>query len=287
MKNERECMAVRKIILASLADNHDFVRKIFGNDFYKRSIEDTLRTEEVLEANVTLMKCLYGEEVTGLLLRRDVAALNNLYKPEREMNVEFKSYKKEEIGLVLIRPESYEYIDDYREWIYANGMEIVAEVETTLNFMEYWNMYFAELMDYEARHDFPTRTLNYINHKLMAIIVRKPFVSGDTVSDFLTFKKGKQGIYMQGTLRGEIAYNAFEKFVEDDGRGLVREARIELDPIGMYRKLAREEIESDYAHRCASLPILFYAGQCVHVPNQDELMKHLHILLKDKFYSIL
>lgn len=278
---------MRKIILTSLADNHDFVRKIFGNDFYRRSLEDSLNTEEVLEANVVLMKQLYGEEITGLLLNRNVARLNKVYGFKQNMQMEFAKYKKEEIGLILIRPESYEIIDEYRKWIYDHKLEIVAEIETTLSFMEYWNMYFSELMDYEARHDFPTRTQNYINRKLKAIIVRKAVSNQETMSDFLTMKKGKQGLYIPGTLRGEVAYNVFEKYTEDKGRGLIRNVRIELDPIGMYRKLAREEIESDYAHRCATLPILFYAGQCVHVPNQSELVKHLRILLKDDFNMIL
>lgn len=51
------------------------------------------------------------------------------------------------------------------------------------------------------------------------------------------------------------------------------EANITLDPIGMYRVITRELIDYDKAHEIAELPLLFYAGQAVHTPDDDEIEK--------------
>lgn len=274
---------MNKVFFDSLAINHDLVRNIFGLDFYLKSLNDTLSVEDVIEANKVLMLYMYGEEITNLIFKCDVEAINKIKDKHVTLQDIPDKLDLKRYGVLLIRPEVYGLISKYEEWICKNGLKIVSCVETSINYLEYWDMYFANLINYKFRYDSSTRAFNYVNRTLMLIIVEFKNNESGIVNDLLVKNKGKPGLYEVGSLRGEIAYNAFQEFVTDGGKNFLERARIELDPIGMYRKLSREEITFDAYHREVDLPILFYATPAVHVPDTAELSKHVAILLKNNF----
>lgn len=271
-------------------ENSQKIYNLLGADYLKQSAQDTLTTDQVLEANDALSDDLYGTTVSNLVKTRSfqsldklsVKALESVSVPESSID----ATNTNQIGLVVIRPEATGLADKSRELLVNNGLRILLEKTTRINFKQYWSLYSAGLRDPESRYDFPTRTLNYIN-KDVQILISSGRVDGEnneSISDFITDKlKGRQGAFSENTLRGHIAYNALKHLVNIDNKSFVTpEANIALDPIGAYRQLVRGKIESDRMHATAQNPLLFYAGQSMHVPDNDEIRRDIRILLSEE-----
>ena len=50
-----------------------------------------------------------------------------------------------------------------------------------------------------------------------------------------------------------------------------------LDPIGMYRKIARGELWCDNDNKKSNQIVTFYTGLSVHIPDEKEAQKHKKI----------
>ena len=163
------------------------------------------------------------------------------------------------------------------------------EKDITINFEKYWMLYHEGMLmglkNNDPLIDFPTRTFNYINNKCHLFIVSNN-IFDLAVSDYIFKYKGKHGNYTKNTLRGDITYNILKPYVID-GKTLTKNSNIPLDPIGLYRLLVRNQLDSDGWHNKVDLPILFYVGQGVHIPSRSEINKDLNVLCDDDDIKLL
>ena len=269
--------------------NKEAVAKLFGSDFLKRSVGDCLRTEEVAEANYILAEALYGTKVAALVWRQELELLDEMHQRHLcELHAQKDTANKvdfDRLGLVLVRPEISQITQRCMELISANGLEIVEHRRITIDFKQYWALYHHGLSEREALSDFPTRTLNYIEKEChLLLLYGDPANFGvQSISEYLGTKlKGRQGRYAPRTLRGDVAFCHLHSFITSDERGTFMEyANLALDPIGAYRHLARGLTRSDGSHTTADSPLLFYAGQGVHIPNRGEIESDLRILCSE------
>lgn len=273
--------------------NAEITDKLFGRDYTEASADDRVTTDQVLEANEMLGTFLYGDEVAGLLRRnarqkldaQRIEIIESVALPKRLL----KGLNLDRLGIVVVRPEALDLADESKELLVANGFTPLIDKTVQINFSQYWSLYGPGLTDPDARYDFPTRTLNYINKDLRVLAVTgKPKELGtESVSDFITDKlKGRQGSFSANTMRGDIAYMTLRKLVSPVGDTFVNPLHaLALDPIGAYRKLVRNDIPSDRMHMSADCPLLFYAGQSMHVPNSTEIGLDSRLLLTEEEIS--
>ena len=179
-------------------------------------------------------------------------------------------------GLIVIRPEALWFEKEILKWLEERKIMIIDSYYTSIDFWLHWYLYFMNLYGFEDRCDFPTRILNYNNQKLHAFIVKfSPDAARENeIKKYLADTKGISGLFQKGSLRGEVAYNAFQKVIINCGKSLIREARIALDPIGIYRKISVGDLWCDNDCQKSKQPILFYSGLSVHIPDFKEYHKH-------------
>lgn len=282
--------------LGSLAErNSQILTSLLGDQYIKHSYDDSLSTDTFHQANEELSTQLYGAEVASLVRSGDIQGLDAM-----QVDVMGSTLASEEllepitlsrIGLVVIRPELLGLADECAHLLERAELQVIFDKTSRIDFKQYWSLYGAGLRDPESRHDFPTRTLNYIGHDIRLFVVSADVgnLSKPTVSDYITRElKGRQGSYSAGTLRGGLAYLALRELVTIDGRGFVSgTANMALDPIGAYRHLVRGDVESDRMHDAADTPILFYAGQAIHVPTNAELGRDLRVFCNDDELSLI
>lgn len=275
-----------------LESNYKKVESLFGKQFLEASFEDVLKSKNVLEKNEELAEFVYGKEIYNLIKDKNLDKLSlkhdellySLYNKKISQDMDL-----DKIGAILVRPETLGNISTYKKFLKKIGLNIIFEKRMNLNFEQYWMLYH-EGMVMGISHDdplidFPTRTFNYINNDCHLFIVTSEKLI-ESVSDYLFKYKGFHGNYSANTLRGDVTYNTLKPYVID-GKHLKKEANVPLDPIGVYRKLVRGEIPSDGAHLRVSLPILFYSGQGVHIPNRREIEKDLNVLCDSQEIKIL
>lgn len=267
--------------------NKAVVDDILGTEYVEHSYEDILKVHEFIDGNEALAEHLYGNEIADLVKRHKQARLDKLQSevveavsaPESSLN-ELDTSK---LGVIVIRPEAIELVDQTRILLEQSGLGVVLDKHTKINFEQYWSLYGPGLRDPDSKYDFPTRTLNYMNRNIHILVVTANPDSLDTtpVSDYITNElKGRQGSYTPNTIRGDIAYTALRRLVNIDSTGFLdRSTNMALDPIGAYRQLVRGHVASDRLHSTADSPILFYAGQSMHVPNNEEIGRDLRVLL--------
>jgi hypothetical protein len=268
--------------------NSKILSGLYGPDFIERSISGRLSAKETIEANSVLSDEIYGVAISSLIRNREYGKLlsmrDEIIEPILSPESDLGALDLSRIGLVLIRPELLDQSTDCKDLILNKGLDILFSKTVRVNLSQYFALYPHGIAVPETYYDFPTRTLNYINHESELIVVcnRLNFNSSDnlTVSDFLSNNlKGTQGIYKPGTLRGEIAFNAINASIDKSGNNIIcPNAAVALDPIGAYRHLVDGSIPSNGVHNSVEVPLLFYAGQGVHIPRRDEIKRDLEIL---------
>jgi hypothetical protein len=265
--------------------NTQVVESLYGAGFVEASRYDALDPKAVVEANHALAEFLYGSEVARLVRERDAGRLNEIHAANLEELLAPEALLDEvnldSLGAILVRPEIAQSVEQCIDLVDRNGLMVAYDKPVQVDFTGYWNLYHHGLVDPESYSDFPTRTLNYIHKPCHLIVVARCGMmnSGLSVSDMLTRDlKGRQGTFSAGTLRGDIAFRALSRFVQDDNQSFTTKANTALDPIGAYRHLVRGNIPSDCAHETADSPLLFYAGQGVHIPNSTEISRDLRVL---------
>lgn len=231
---------------------------------------------------------MYGTEVAGLVRNRSIKKLTDLvyliYEQFSDRREIVKSLELNKLGMVLIRPEAIGFSDKYELMLDFLGLKVIFKKTVQLDFSQYWALYHHGLICPDAEYDFPTRTMNYINKNCKLLILYSNNENLYPLADYITSIKGKQGVYNRGTLRGDIAFNELKSIIsnEDKNSFLYPEYNLYFDPIGMCRHLVRGNIDSDEAHKIADIPLLFYTGQAVHVPNSNEILNDLSVLCSEK-----
>jgi hypothetical protein len=123
-------------------------------------------------------------------------------------------------------------------------------------------------------YDFPTRTLVYTHGESKILILHK---KQDNLQDHLNSElKGSAGIRSeQPTLRGTVILNGFEE-IKKTKKELFYDS---IDPLGMYRAITSKKIGSPDPFISCEDPVLYYAGQGIHLPESHELATNLGVLL--------
>lgn len=270
--------------------NSAIVNDLFGRDFAEASGDDALSAGVVMDANHTLADYLYGTEIAAMIRAKKITSLDAMSEENLEAvtqsNPDISRIDSSQVGIVLVRPEAAEIADDYHAMLAGKKLQIVYSKNTSVNFSQYWGMYHHGLIHPDSYQDFPTRTLNYVDKPLHLIVVTATdeTLQGKSVSEYLYSFKGKQGMLEQGTLRGDLGFTALRACLDPThtDRFVATTFAIGLDPIGSYRHLVRGDIPSDGMHDTADVPLLFYAGQSVHVPDDTEVKRDLSILCSDE-----
>lgn len=270
--------------------NSNLVNDLFGQEYVEASGNDTLSKQTVIEANHTLADHLYGVEIAVLVRARQTAKLNAMYEDTlatvTQSNPNVAKIDSRKMGIVLIRPEVTEIANEYHAMLATKNLQTVYSKDAAISFEQYWGMYHHGLIHPDSYQDFPTRTLNYVTKPLHLIVLTATdeVLQGKSVSEYLHSFKGNQGTPKQGTLRGGLAFTALAACLDMThvNSFASKTFAVGLDPIGSYRKLVRGNIPSDEMHNTAKIPLLFYAGQGVHVPDDAELMRDLSILCSEE-----
>lgn len=274
---------MNKVPYYALMKNMEKVKLYFGSEFLEKSYFDKLTVEDSLNANNQLMDIVYGKNVSELIKKREYEEVKKQYLAMYKSIIQPKELldglDMDKIGIVLIRPETLGLSEQYKHLLQLKGLEIVLEKNLIISFEQYWILYQHGLIHYDCRYDFPTRTFNYAGNecKLLVVTPTKELNLSENTSDYLKKIKGKHGRYTEGTLRGDIAFNGLKDYVTQNNT-FTPEANIILDPIGMYRVITREMVDYDRAHEIADLPLLFYAGQAIHTPDDDEIERDFRTL---------
>lgn len=264
----------------SLYNNYDKIRKILGTCFLDKSYNDDLSVNDFLIANNVISEYCYGKEISQFLQSRDIYRIKEVYNSYLD-SLDLNTYAKEEfddVGLVLVRPECYMIKDKFKTFLRINGYDILHESSIRINFKQYLLLYYDSFILDSTFYDFPSRTFNYIDNDCYLFVVKKTTYN-KSVSDCLCKLKGIQGIYRQGTMRGDLGFCFLKQNIEN--YKFLSDAVIPLDPIGSARMLVRNKIYHDKSHEVSDIPLLYYCGQTVHVPNGNEIKKDLITLCND------
>lgn len=264
----------------SLNNNYQKVKKVLGKEYLEKSQKDDLKIEEFLDANYKIGSFCYGEEVNRLLWERRTDLIYYLYKDYLDhLNLDkFQEINFSKIGLILVRPEVYYYRDQYKKFLEKRNLEVLFEKKISIDIRQYLLLYYDSFILADTIYDFPSRTLNYIDNDSYLYVVTSRGI--DNVANYLFSIKGKQGKFEIGTLRGDVSYRLLKDNVHDGS--FIKEAIIPLDPIGAGRMLTRNLIPHDGSHNISDIPLLFYAGQSVHVPNFEEIKRDIATLCNEK-----
>lgn len=264
----------------SLQENYTKIKELLGIKFLIKSYQDQLSVDDFLFANNLLGDVCYGTEINRYLANKKMKSIEDIYYSYLESlnlnnynNIDFNN-----IGLILVRPECFVNREEYKKFLEKKGLEVLYEKRIQLNFRQYLLLYYYSFILEDTIYDFPSRTFNYINNDSYLLIVKEK--SKRNVADYLCSIKGRQGRFEPGTLRGDIAYNFLKSNVVD-GK-LIKNAIIPLDPIGTARMLTRNKVWHDGSHMASDIPILFYCGQAVHVPNGKEIKRDLITLCNEE-----
>jgi hypothetical protein len=180
--------------------NEAFIDNNFGRIFVERSMADDLPLEKVLEANDKLAGILYGRHIKKIIEDKDSEGLASLYKRSLDalnQNTEIlDDVDLSKIGIVVVRPESMDELSACVQLLNDFGLSIIYDKSTYVSFDEYFMMYKHGLVDWNSTHDFPTRTLNYINKKLKVMVVTNRFDTLVSVSDYLTSELKVNRVYL-------------------------------------------------------------------------------------------
>lgn len=269
-----------------LEENYSKILRIFGRDFLEKSIQDELTVNDSLEANNYLMDVMYGKEVADLIRKRNYEAVKELYLSIYHKKVLPRELIQDininNIGIIMVRPETMGLCDKYEEMIKSKGLQIIFDKTLSVDFEQYWILYQHGLIHYDCRYDFPTRTFNYVYNdcKLFVVATDETKNIEGSISDYIMSFKGKHGRYTPNTLRGDIAYTGLKNYIIGENT-FTESVNIVLDPIGMYRAITRGKIDYDRAHEVATIPLLFYAGQAVHTPEDDEIERDFRTLFTE------
>ncbi len=237
--------------------------------------------EELLAYNEQVAKILYGPRILDLFKQGQYKEIEALAKVSTDRLVEPQKHllggiDLSELAMLLVRPEARFLTDDIKRFLREQEYEIVLEHPLVVDLKKYWAMYNPGFMK-SALEDFPTRTLVYTHGESKIMILHKEQAGlQDHLVDEL---KGEAGVPSEKpTLRGTVVLSGLEAAKAQDEEIFYNS----IDPLGMYRAITSGKIRSvDPYGECAD-PVLYYAGQGVHIPDGHELATNMGGLLKEE-----
>jgi hypothetical protein len=147
------------------------------------------------------------------------------------------------IGMILVRPDMVHvtakfesYVSDRFELLYKSN--IVMDIDT------YWHMYSHDLYRRETMHSRLTRAALYIGSECCLFVFRdNADVSDVKTTDYVhETLRGSQGVYKNGTLRGDIVYHsAIELGLHKLDNNTDPLVALAVDPFGAYQTLANQQ----------------------------------------------
>lgn len=266
----------------SLEDLHENIsvkiQNIFGKQFLELAKAGRISAEESINANVILANALYSNQLLDSILIHNIKAFEDLSDDNLQQFVSnnksalSKFLESSGVQLLIVRPEMYHLHQKIGNFLEKEGLDIIASIDKTLSFEQYWAMYKDNIFDKNAFADFPTRTLLYLSGKCRLII----FLNLKDVN--LPKLKGERGVYIPHTIRGDLItkeslYLLRNNIVDPKKLSFI------LDPIGCYRGIISGDTPSDNIHKKYKYPFFFYAIAGIHMPDNEEIQRELQILL--------
>jgi len=237
-----------------------------------------LTSTELLTYNNNVAQILYGHRILKLFKNnqyKEITDLSEIIKkrilqPKIEI---LESINFNNIAQLLIRPEARFLAKDIKLFLQEKGYEIVLEHSLVVDLRQYWMMYNEGFIKSNL-YDFPTRTLVYTHGESKILVLYK---QQDDLQDHLNAEfKGSAGIPSSApTLRGTIILNGFEKAKKENKQLFYNS----IDPLGMYRTITSGKLESNDPYTKCEDPILYYAGQGIHLPEGYEISTNTGVLL--------
>ena len=270
--------------LTSLQDNNTVIKNLFGQDVLNKSINGEIDNNLFKELNEELSKQLYGKEVANAIETRNLKYLDDYYNYLYEKFLSgglSKEINLDEIGLVVVRPEMYDNREGIIKKLKDLKFEILHSGDKILSIEQYILLYYHGLIHPYSTIDFPSRTLNYIGKKSYLIIVSSKEKSN--VSDYLNTIKGQPGFISEDTFRGYTTEVLKDCIKAEDC--FYNEYNALLDPISAYRLIVDHKVDqskTDNHQEQADFPLLYYAGQGVHIPDSTEIQRDINVICTEK-----
>ncbi|MBP6889871.1 MAG: hypothetical protein KBC19_04830 [Candidatus Moranbacteria bacterium] len=235
-------------------------------------------SEELATYNESVAQILYGPRILELFKSADQNKITELsetikerlLRPKKEIS---ESINLNNLGMVLVRPEARFLSDDIRSFLEEQGYETILEHPIVVSLDQYWMMYNLGFLQSNLS-DFPTRTLTYTHGESKVFILHKN--EAGLQENLVKKLKGASGRpSTTPTLRGTIVFEGLEKAKREDAQ-LFYDS---IDPLGMYRAITSNKIESPDPYTECKDPVFYYAGQGVHMPEGHELATNMGVLL--------
>ena len=270
--------------LTSLQDNNTIINNLFGQDVLNKSINNEIGNDLFKELNEELANTLYGKDIAEAIRIRNMRYLDDYYKHLYEKFLSSglsKEIDLDRIGLVVVRPEMYDSREEIVKKLEYLKFEILHSGDKILNREQYITLYYHGLIHPYSTIDFPTRTLNYIDKKSYLIIVSSK--DRGNVSDYLNAIKGQPGFISENTFRGYTT-EVLKAYIKTRD-SFYSEYNALLDPISAYRLIVDHKVDqtkTDNHHEQADFPLLYYAGQGVHIPDSTEIQRDINVICTEK-----
>jgi hypothetical protein len=246
-----------------------------------------LTSAELMAYNDSVAQILYGPRILSLFKNGQKDEIIELSKTIKEKllkpNIEIvKSINFNNLAQLVVRPEARFLTEDIKSFLKERGYEVIAEYPLVINLQQYWIMYNEGFLKSDLS-DFPTRTLVYTHGESKVLVLHKK--QDDLQGHLNSELKGSAGVRSeQPTLRGTVILNGFEEITKTK-KELFYDS---IDPLGMYRAIVGGKIESPDPFFLCEDPVLYYAGQGIHLPESHELATNLGVLLsKQKLEELL
>ena len=154
----------------TLRKNKKFIIKNFTRVFYKLSKSNMLSEELINFANIKLQGLLYGESFCEKLKNSQEKELQKenliLVKKYEDKLFDIKEEYLKNLALVVVRPESYYQKNKIKKYLIDKKLQFILSKTVCINFEQYRVLYPFGTASTLTQTQFPTRTLNYINHKI-------------------------------------------------------------------------------------------------------------------------
>ncbi len=245
-----------------------------------------LTADELLAFNDRVAMRLYGPRVLALFKAKRFEEITEIWERLREQLLRqnggmSRAIDTNTLALALIRPEARFLSNDIERFLQDKGFEILFDHRLVVEKRQYWAMY-NEGFIHSDLMDFPTRTLVYTHGESKVLVMRT--AQDDAQANLNETYKGQAGIpSATPTLRGTVILDGFERAKRED-RELFYDV---VDPFGMYRAITSGMVHSPDPYATREDPILYYAGQGVHLPEPHELPTCLGVLLPREKLNLL
>ena len=270
--------------LSSLQVNELILTNLFGKDIVIKSQKNQIDKELFEDLNIVLSKYVYGDDIASAVKTRNMKYLEDYYNYlyERFTNNSLsKDIDLSKLGLILVRPEMYNNSEKIINRLKELKFYILHTGDKILNIDQYIALYYHGLIHEYSTIDFPTRTFNYVGKKSYLIIVSSKDYGN--VSTFLNSIKGQPGFISNDTFRGETT-ESLKKYIKSTDK-FYAEYNVLLDPISAYRLIVNHKVDqtkTDNHQELADFPLLYYAGQGVHIPDNTEIERDISVICTEK-----